>query len=60
MGWWGNKKKSVRIPFMVTLGIFVIASTFYSLLDIVPGVNRRMYMMITRFFIGASAGNKKP
>jgi len=55
VGWWGNKRGSVRLPLLVTLALFVLASTVYSILEIIPG-DKKNYMVIARFFVGVSSG----
>lgn len=55
-GWWANKVKSIRIPFIVSLGVFCAASALYSSLDLVNG-NAKYWMLTARFFVGVSSAN---
>lgn len=55
VGWWGNKRGSVRLPLLITLALFTFASTAYSILEVIPG-NKKIYMIMARFFIGVSSG----
>lgn len=55
VGWWGNKRGSVRLPLLVTLAMFTLASAAYSILEVIPG-DRKNYMLISRFFVGVSSG----
>jgi ceroid-lipofuscinosis MFS transporter 7 len=55
-GYWTNKAKSLRTPFVVSLIIFAIASGVYSCLDIVEN-HVKYYMAIARFFVGVSSAN---
>lgn len=55
IGWWGNKRGSVRVPLLVTLALFTLASAAYSVLEVIPG-DRKFYMIIARFFVGVSSG----
>lgn len=55
MGWWGNKRGSVRLPLLVTLALFTVASAAYSILEVIPG-DKKSYMVIARFFVGVSSG----
>ncbi|KAG7199231.1 hypothetical protein KM043_018100 [Ampulex compressa] len=56
VGWWGNKRGSVRLPMLVTLALFTLASGLYSILEILPG-NQKAYMIAARFFVGVSSAN---
>ncbi|KAH0954966.1 hypothetical protein HN011_001031 [Eciton burchellii] len=56
VGWWGNKRGSVRLPLLVTLALFILASAVYSILEIIPG-DKKSYMVIARFFVGVSSAN---
>ncbi|XP_034189832.2 CLN7/MFS domain-containing 8 isoform X1 [Osmia lignaria lignaria] len=56
VGWWGDKRKSMRLPFLTTIALFVFASGMYSVLEILPG-NRKMYMIAARFLVGVSSAN---
>ncbi|EGI68201.1 Major facilitator superfamily domain-containing protein 8 [Acromyrmex echinatior] len=55
VGWWGNKRGSVRLPLLVTLALFTISSAAYSILEMIPG-NKKNYMLVARFFVGVSSG----
>lgn len=55
VGWWGNKRGSVRLPLLVTLALFTISSAVYSIIEVLPG-DKKTYMVITRFFVGVSSG----
>nr|XP_012225628.1 PREDICTED: major facilitator superfamily domain-containing protein 8 [Linepithema humile]XP_012225629.1 PREDICTED: major facilitator superfamily domain-containing protein 8 [Linepithema humile]XP_012225630.1 PREDICTED: major facilitator superfamily domain-containing protein 8 [Linepithema humile]XP_012225632.1 PREDICTED: major facilitator superfamily domain-containing protein 8 [Linepithema humile] len=56
IGWWGNKRGSVRLPLLVTLALFTLASAAYSILEVMPG-DRKAYMITARFFVGVSSAN---
>ncbi|XP_071449181.1 major facilitator superfamily domain-containing protein 8 isoform X2 [Hetaerina americana] len=56
VGWWGNKLGSIRLPVMVSLGIFTAASAGYSLLEVFPS-HRKYWMVATRFLVGMSSAN---
>lgn len=55
-GYWANKAKSIRTPFIVSLLIFAISSAVYSCLDIVEN-HVKYYMAFARFFVGVSSAN---
>lgn len=55
-GLWANKASSVRVPLIVSMLIFCIASAAYSCLDIIES-NVKYWMVITRFFVGVSSAN---
>lgn len=55
-GYWANKAKSLRTPFVVSLIIFAISSGVYSCLDIVEN-HVKYYMVLARFFVGVSSAN---
>ncbi|KAG5684703.1 hypothetical protein PVAND_013917 [Polypedilum vanderplanki] len=55
-GWWANKSKSIRTPFIVSMIIFCVASAVYSCLDIVEN-NVKYWMLVCRFFVGVSSAN---
>ncbi|KAG5313065.1 MFSD8 protein, partial [Pseudoatta argentina] len=55
VGWWGNKRGSVRLPLLITLALFTISSAAYSILEMIPG-NKKNYMLVARFFVGVSSG----
>lgn len=59
VGWWGNKRGSVRLPLLVTLALFTIASAVYSILEVIPG-DKKNYMFAARFFVGVSSGRFFP
>ncbi|EZA60276.1 Major facilitator superfamily domain-containing protein [Ooceraea biroi] len=56
VGWWGNKRGSVRLPLLITLALFTLASAAYSLLEVIPG-DKKIYMVVARFFVGVSSAN---
>ncbi|XP_012339096.1 major facilitator superfamily domain-containing protein 8 isoform X1 [Apis florea] len=56
VGWWGDKRGSIRLPLLSTLALFTFASGLYSILEIVPG-DRKMYMIVARFLVGISSAN---
>ncbi|XP_043784178.1 major facilitator superfamily domain-containing protein 8 isoform X1 [Apis laboriosa] len=56
VGWWGDKRGSIRLPLLSTLALFTFASGLYSVLEIVPG-DRKMYMIVARFLVGVSSAN---
>ncbi|XP_066596400.1 major facilitator superfamily domain-containing protein 8 [Prorops nasuta] len=56
LGWWGNKRGSVRLPLLITLALFTLASALYSMLEILPG-DGKIVMVAARFLVGASAAN---
>jgi len=55
VGWWGNKRESVRLPLLVTLALFTTSSAAYSILEVIPG-DKKNYMLAARFFVGVSSG----
>lgn len=55
-GWWANKLPSIRLPFIVSLIIFCVASALYSSLDLIEN-NVKYWMLISRFFVGVSSAN---
>jgi len=55
VGWWGNKRGSVRLPLLVTLALFTTSSAAYSILEVIPG-DKKNYMLAARFFVGVSSG----
>ncbi|XP_043262988.1 major facilitator superfamily domain-containing protein 8 isoform X1 [Colletes gigas] len=56
IGWWGDKRGSIRVPLLVTLALFVFASGLYSILEILPG-DQKMFMFAARFLVGVSSAN---
>lgn len=56
VGWWGNRRGSVRLPLLITLLLFVYASAMYSVLEILPG-DRKALMASARFLVGVSSAN---
>ncbi|OAD61350.1 Major facilitator superfamily domain-containing protein 8 [Eufriesea mexicana] len=36
IGWWADKRGSIRIPLLSTLALFILASGMYSILEIIP------------------------
>ncbi|KAK0159629.1 hypothetical protein PV327_010724 [Microctonus hyperodae] len=56
VGWWANKRGSIRLPLLITLLIFIIASAIYSTLELMPG-DKKSWMIAARFAIGVSSAN---
>ncbi|KAK9498571.1 hypothetical protein O3M35_003172 [Rhynocoris fuscipes] len=56
VGWWGNKLGKIRIPLMVTIVIFIIASTIYSIIEIFDSY-RKYWILFARLLVGVSAAN---
>lgn len=59
VGWWGNKRGSVRLPLLLTSVLFIVASAVYSILEVIPG-DKKNYMLAARFFVGVSSGKFFP
>lgn len=55
-GYWANKARSLRTPFIVSLILFALSSGVYSCLDLVEN-HVKYYMAIARFFVGVSSAN---
>lgn len=55
IGWWADKRGSIRVPLLSTLALFILASGMYSILEIIPG-DRKIYMIAARFLVGVSSG----
>lgn len=55
VGWWSNKLGSIRLPVLVSLALFTLASAMYSSLELVPS-HRKYWMLATRFLVGVSSG----
>lgn len=55
VGWWGDKRGSIRVPLLTTLALFTFASGIYSILEILPG-DQKMFMIAARFLVGLSSG----
>lgn len=55
VGWWSNKLGSIRLPLLVSIGIFTIASATYSSLEIFDSY-RKYWMLWSRFLVGVSSG----
>ncbi|XP_060524429.1 major facilitator superfamily domain-containing protein 8 isoform X2 [Cylas formicarius] len=56
VGWWTNKAGSIRIPVIVSLVIFTLASGLYSSLELFE-TNRKHWMLWSRFLVGVSSAN---
>ncbi|KAG8237890.1 hypothetical protein J437_LFUL017898 [Ladona fulva] len=56
VGWWGNKLGSIRLPVIVSLGLFTAASAGYSLLEVFPS-HHKYWMVATRFLVGISSAS---
>lgn len=57
VGWWSNKLGSIRIPLIVSLIVFTLASGMYSSLELFPSY-RKHWMLWSRFMVGVSSGKK--
>lgn len=55
-GWWGNKLGTIRLPLLLSLALFTIASTIYSSLEVIPAYPQ-YWMLVSRFLIGVSSAN---
>lgn len=55
VGWWSNKLGSIRLPVLVSLALFTVASAMYSSLELFPS-HRKYWMFGTRFLVGVSSG----
>ncbi|XP_030373416.1 major facilitator superfamily domain-containing protein 8 isoform X2 [Scaptodrosophila lebanonensis] len=55
-GWWSNKLGTIRLPLLLSLVLFTVASGFYSSLELRPD-NVKFWMVISRFLIGVSSAN---
>lgn len=55
VGWWGNKRNSIRLPLLFSLGMFTLSSAVYSSLEIFPS-HAKWWMLGSRFFVGVSSG----
>lgn len=55
-GYWANKAKSLRTPFIVSLALFAISSGLYSCLETVDS-HVKYYMALARFFVGVASAN---
>lgn len=55
VGWWGNRRGSVRLPMIITLALFTLASGVYSAIEIIPW-DHKTVMVASRFLIGVSSG----
>ncbi|XP_021935955.1 major facilitator superfamily domain-containing protein 8 isoform X3 [Zootermopsis nevadensis] len=56
VGWWGNRLGSIRLPLMLSLTVFTLSSTCYSMLEIFPWY-RKYWMLGARFFVGVSSAS---
>ncbi|XP_053980033.1 major facilitator superfamily domain-containing protein 8 [Hylaeus volcanicus] len=56
VGWWGDKRGSIRLPLLTTLALFTFASGLYSILEILPG-DQKIFMIAARFLVGVSSAN---
>ncbi|XP_032290420.1 major facilitator superfamily domain-containing protein 8 isoform X2 [Drosophila virilis] len=54
-GWWGNKLGTIRLPLLLSLALFTLASALYSSLELVDNV--KYWMLASRFLIGVSSAN---
>lgn len=55
VGWWSNKLGSIRLPVLVSLALFTVASAMYSSLELFSS-HRKYWMFGTRFLVGVSSG----
>ena len=55
VGWWGNRRGSVRLPLLLTLAIFTLASALYSSIEIIP-IDYKYMMIASRLLVGVSSG----
>lgn len=55
VGWWSNKLGSIRLPVLVSLALFTVASAMYSSLELLSS-HRKYWMLATRFLVGVSSG----
>ncbi|SPP77519.1 major facilitator superfamily domain-containing protein 8 isoform X1 [Drosophila guanche] len=55
-GWWGNKLGTIRLPLLISLALFTVASGMYSSLELGPP-NVKYWMLASRFLIGVSSAN---
>lgn len=54
-GWWSNRLGSIRLPLLVSLALFIIASGIYSTLEMFESY-RKYWMLYARFLVGVSSG----
>lgn len=57
VGWWSNKLGSIRLPLLVSIGLFTIASATYSSLELFDDY-KKYWMLWSRFLVGVSSGKK--
>ncbi|XP_044739182.1 major facilitator superfamily domain-containing protein 8 [Chrysoperla carnea] len=55
-GWWSNRLGSIRLPLLVSLALFIIASGIYSTLEMFESY-RKYWMLYARFLVGVSSAN---
>ncbi|XP_017128563.1 major facilitator superfamily domain-containing protein 8 [Drosophila elegans] len=55
-GWWGNRLGKIRLPLLISLALFTLASGIYSSLELRPD-NVKYWMLSSRFLIGVSSAN---
>ncbi|CAH1969756.1 unnamed protein product [Acanthoscelides obtectus] len=56
VGWWSNRLGSIRIPLIMSLVVFALASSTYSSLEVFPSY-RKYWMLASRFLVGVSSAN---
>lgn len=56
VGLWSNKLGSIRIPLIVSLVVFTVASSIYSSLELFDSY-RKHWMLWSRFLVGVSSAN---
>lgn len=55
IGWWGNKRGSIRQPLLATIFLFIISSWMYAALETFE-TNGKYWMLWGRFLVGISSG----
>ncbi|XP_069696641.1 major facilitator superfamily domain-containing protein 8 [Periplaneta americana] len=56
IGWWGNRRGSIRMPLMFSLTVFTLSSACYSMVEIFPSYHK-YWMLGARFFVGVSSSS---
>ncbi|XP_014217374.2 major facilitator superfamily domain-containing protein 8-like [Copidosoma floridanum] len=57
VGWWANRRGSIRLPMLTTLGLFILASAVYSTVEVIPG-EHKLLLIVSRFLVGVSSAWK--
>lgn len=55
-GWWSNRLGSIRLPLLLALALFTLASGIYSSLEAFTDY-RKYWMLWARLLVGVSSGN---